>query len=133
MLDAKMIRANPEAVDKILQKRGLTGALDKFLALDEKRRELLGKVEELKNFRNTSSQQVGQMKKAGEDPTELMGRTENNRVVNFAGHPRLVGRFVDVMITEARSNSLRGRVVGGVHAHPVAPDPAPRHKSSPPA
>jgi len=72
MLDAKMIRANPEAVDKILQKRGLTGALDKFLALDEKRRELLGKVEELKNFRNTSSQQVGQMKKAGEDPTELM-------------------------------------------------------------
>ncbi|MGE5390852.1 MAG: serine--tRNA ligase [Deltaproteobacteria bacterium] len=72
MLDAKMIRANPEMVDAILQKRGLTGALDKFLALDEKRRELLGKVEELKNFRNTSSQQVGQMKKAGQDPTELM-------------------------------------------------------------
>lgn len=72
MLDAKMIRANPEAVDNILQKRGLTGALEKFLALDEKRRELLGKVEDLKNFRNTSSQQVGQMKKTGEDPTELM-------------------------------------------------------------
>ena len=72
MLDAKMIRANPEMVDTILQKRGLTGALTKFLELDEKRRELLGKVEELKNFRNTSSQQVGQMKKAGEDPTELM-------------------------------------------------------------
>lgn len=72
MLDAKMIRANPEKVDKILQKRGLTGALDRFLQLDEKRRELLGQVEELKNFRNTSSQQVGQMKKAGQNPTELM-------------------------------------------------------------
>jgi len=59
-------------VDAILQKRGLTGALDKFLALDERRREFLGQVEELKNFRNTSSQQVGQMKKAGEDPSELM-------------------------------------------------------------
>ena len=32
------------------------------------------------------------------------------RSVNFAGHPRLVGRFVDVVITEARTNSLRGRV-----------------------
>ena len=72
MLDAKMIRTNPEQVDAILQKRGLTGALDKFLALDERRREFLGQVEELKNFRNTSSQQVGQMKKAGEDPSELM-------------------------------------------------------------
>jgi len=72
MLDAKMIRANPEMVDAILQKRGLTGALDRFLDLDEKRRELLGKVEDLKNFRNTSSQQVGQMKKAGQDPAELM-------------------------------------------------------------
>jgi tRNA-2-methylthio-N6-dimethylallyladenosine synthase len=33
------------------------------------------------------------------------------RSVNFPGHPRLVGQFVDVVITEARTNSLRGRVV----------------------
>jgi tRNA-2-methylthio-N6-dimethylallyladenosine synthase len=32
------------------------------------------------------------------------------RSVNFPGHPRLVGQFVDVVITEAMSNSLRGRV-----------------------
>ena len=44
-------------------------------------------------------------------PGELCGRTENNRVVNFAGHPRLVGNFVDVAIDEARSHSLRGTVV----------------------
>ena len=43
------------------------------------------------------------------DYAELCGRTENNRVVNFLGHPRLIGQFVDVMITEARPNSLRGR------------------------
>ncbi|HEY4555436.1 MAG TPA: tRNA (N6-isopentenyl adenosine(37)-C2)-methylthiotransferase MiaB [Lysobacter sp.] len=45
------------------------------------------------------------------DPNELTGKTENMRSVNFAGHARLVGQFVDVLITEALSNSLRGRVV----------------------
>ena len=45
------------------------------------------------------------------NPLHLTGRTENNRVVNFAGHPRLMGQFVDVRITEALPNSLRGRVV----------------------
>jgi len=42
--------------------------------------------------------------------TELTGRTENMRYVNFAGDPRMIGRFVDVTITDAMSNSLRGRV-----------------------
>ena len=42
---------------------------------------------------------------------QMAGRTENNRVVNFDGQPRLAGQFVDVVITEALSNSLRGRLV----------------------
>jgi tRNA-2-methylthio-N6-dimethylallyladenosine synthase len=42
---------------------------------------------------------------------EIAGRTENNRWVNFIGDSSLVGRFVDVHITEALSNSLRGRSV----------------------
>ena len=41
---------------------------------------------------------------------ELTGRTENMRYVNFAGGARMIGNFVDVTITEAMSNSLRGRV-----------------------
>ncbi len=45
------------------------------------------------------------------DPAELSGRTENNRVVNFAGHPRLIGQMIDVRITAALPNSLRGEVV----------------------
>ena len=45
------------------------------------------------------------------DANQLSGRTENNRVVNFDGHPRLIGEFVDVRITEALPNSLRGQVV----------------------
>lgn len=45
------------------------------------------------------------------DIMELCGRTENNRVVNFAGDARLIGRFVDVEITEARPHSLRGKII----------------------
>ncbi|GAB4464897.1 MAG: tRNA (N6-isopentenyl adenosine(37)-C2)-methylthiotransferase MiaB [Burkholderiaceae bacterium] len=48
------------------------------------------------------------------DPRELMGRTENNRIVNFAGGPRaaqLVGQMIDVRITQALPHSLRGEVV----------------------
>ncbi len=42
------------------------------------------------------------------DAEEIAGRTENNRVVNFAGPAELIGRFVEVRITEAFPNSLRG-------------------------
>lgn len=44
------------------------------------------------------------------DPTELAGRTENNRVVNFAGSARMVGQIVELDIVEAHPNSLRGQV-----------------------
>ncbi|RUO25290.1 tRNA (N6-isopentenyl adenosine(37)-C2)-methylthiotransferase MiaB [Aliidiomarina minuta] len=45
------------------------------------------------------------------NPMELSGRTENNRVVNFEGHPGMIGKFVDVKITEALPNSLRGELL----------------------
>jgi len=45
------------------------------------------------------------------DAAQIAGRSENNRVVNFAGPSRLVGHFVDLEITEALPHSLRGRVV----------------------
>lgn len=57
-----------------------------------------------------SVQRVLVEKPSTRDPSELTGRTENMRFVNFPGHPRLIGQFVDVEITEAMSNSLRGRV-----------------------
>jgi len=45
------------------------------------------------------------------DPSEIQGRTENNRVVNFKGDIALVGEFVDVEVGEALPNSLRGMLV----------------------
>jgi tRNA-2-methylthio-N6-dimethylallyladenosine synthase len=44
------------------------------------------------------------------NPNELTGKTENMRQVNFAGDARLIGQFVDVVITAAMANSLRARV-----------------------
>jgi len=41
---------------------------------------------------------------------EVAGKTENNRWVNFQAEPDIIGRFVNVIITEALPNSLRGRL-----------------------
>ena len=48
---------------------------------------------------------------ARKDPRQLSGRTENNRVVNFDGDRALLGQFVDVRITAALPNSLRGELL----------------------
>ena len=46
------------------------------------------------------------------DPGQLQGRTENNRVVNFASlNTDLIGSFIPVKITEALPNSLRGQLL----------------------
>ena len=60
------------------------------------------------------------------DGRQLAGRTENNRVVNFAGPATLIGQFVEVVITEALPNSLRGRLV-------AIPEPAASHLDRDPA
>ena len=46
------------------------------------------------------------------DETEVSGRTENNRVVNFKADKSLIGQFANVKITEVRPNSLRGVFIG---------------------
>ncbi|MFA7437752.1 tRNA (N6-isopentenyl adenosine(37)-C2)-methylthiotransferase MiaB [Castellaniella sp.] len=46
------------------------------------------------------------------DAADLKGRTENNRIVNFPGPPRLIGQMVDVRITQSLANTLRGVIQG---------------------
>jgi tRNA-2-methylthio-N6-dimethylallyladenosine synthase len=66
--------------------------------------------------RDISGRMVGSLQRvlverhAKKDERELAGRTENNRWVNFAGPSSLIGRFADVVVTEARPHSLRGRL-----------------------
>lgn len=45
------------------------------------------------------------------DPMQLAARTENNRVVNFDGQKNMIGQFIDLKITEALPNSMRGVVI----------------------
>jgi len=68
------------------------------------------------NAQRISRQMVGTVQRvlverhARKDGNELAGRTENNRVVNFAGPDSLIGQFAEVRITEALPNSLRGEL-----------------------
>ncbi|HVY80874.1 MAG TPA: tRNA (N6-isopentenyl adenosine(37)-C2)-methylthiotransferase MiaB [Steroidobacteraceae bacterium] len=68
-----------------------------------------------------SVQRVLVERKARKDARELAGKTENNRWVNFAGPESLIGHFADVVITEAKPHSLRGRLhaVPELHAAPA--------------
>ncbi len=86
------------------------------LPMEEKKArlaQLQARIDEL--ARGYSEAMVGGMQRilvegpSRKDPLMLSGRTENNRVVNFAGDAGLIGSFVDVKITEALPNSLRGR------------------------
>ena len=58
-----------------------------------------------------STQRVLVEKTSVKSATQVAGRTENNRWVNFDADASLIGQFVDVLITEALPNSLRGRMV----------------------
>ncbi len=70
MLDMKLLRTQMDWVRERLQHRGedISG-LDSFTRLDERRRELLTKTEQLKNQRNTVSKEIAQLKKTGQDAT----------------------------------------------------------------
>src|SRR5208337_905088 len=77
MLDLGFVRANLELVEKKLRARGLDPAtlLGDFRSLDASRREAITTAERLKARRNELSQQVGELKKSGQDATAVMDET----------------------------------------------------------
>jgi tRNA-2-methylthio-N6-dimethylallyladenosine synthase len=72
-----------------------------------------------RQYRDRSESMVGTRQSvlvtgpAARNEGELAGRTDNNRVVNFAGAQALIGRYVDVTIARASPHSLRGELVTG--------------------
>ena len=72
MLDMKFVRENPELVMEAVKRRNGNLDLTEFLELDKKRREITVQVETLKSERNTASQEIGKLKKAGQDASEQM-------------------------------------------------------------
>ena len=67
MLDIKFVRDHTAAVEQALTSRGASVGLDGFLLLEKERRQLLQDTEALKSTRNTVSQTISQMKKAGQN------------------------------------------------------------------
>jgi seryl-tRNA synthetase len=72
MLDIKLIRKNPQHLEALLRKKDPEISLAPIIALDEKTRELKTKVEELKSLRNSFSKEIGDRKRTGQDPSEIM-------------------------------------------------------------
>ena len=67
MLDLKFIRENPELVKKGIESKNEISRVDEVLHLDKQRRAFLIVSEDLKAKRNQVSQEVGKLKKAGQD------------------------------------------------------------------
>ncbi len=72
MLDIKFVRENLEGVQDTLKKRGVPIPFDEFMGSEQRRREILTQVEELRGRRNVVSKEVGALKKAGEDASARM-------------------------------------------------------------
>ncbi|MDD4146395.1 MAG: serine--tRNA ligase, partial [Clostridia bacterium] len=71
MIDLKFVRKNPDLVKEGLRKRNSsTEIIDKFLEVDEVRRQKIAFVEQMKNERNTVSEEIGRLKKAGQKAEE---------------------------------------------------------------
>ncbi len=75
MLDLKFIRENPDRVREGLRKKGVLDEVDTILQLDEKRREIIQRAENLKHERNDLTQQVSQLKKSGQSTDAVLQRT----------------------------------------------------------
>lgn len=72
MLDLRFVRTHPDVVRQALINKGVSVDLDRILALDVERRQILTEVEQLKARRNQVSKQVGAMKKQGQDASAII-------------------------------------------------------------
>ncbi|MFH1783599.1 MAG: serine--tRNA ligase [bacterium] len=77
MIDIKLIRENPDIVKEALKKRGAKLSLDKFRALDEKKRAVIAEADVLKSERNKVSDEIGKLKKEKKDAKELIAKMKD--------------------------------------------------------
>ena len=76
MIDPKLLRNNIEAVNQALAKRGVQLDPAEWASLEARRKEFQSKTESLQAERNSGAKQVGQIKKAGGDASEIMARMQ---------------------------------------------------------
>ena len=92
MLDIKLIRENPEKINELLKRRNPDLSINEVIAIDEERRKIQTKADELRAKRKSESQKIGIMKKNGENTDEIQEDV------------RLLGD--EIKILEEQQNSL---------------------------
>jgi seryl-tRNA synthetase len=106
----RLIRENPEAIERALVDRGGAELIRPLLALDAERRRLVRESEELKALRNKASEAIGQAKRRGEDAADEQARM------------REVGERIKAL--EAELKSVDGEMEGLLLQIPNVPDPS---------
>lgn len=87
MLDIKLIRENPDKINELLKRRNPALSIDEVLIIDEERRKIQTKADELRAKRKAESQKIGQMKKNGENTDEIQEdvRVLGDEIKNLEG------------------------------------------------
>lgn len=101
MLDPKRLRADPEGVARRLARRGYTFELDRFLDLEQRRKQLQSRTEQLQAERNAGSRRIGQAKARGEDAAPMladMERIKSEVAANEQALAALQAEFEDFLL-----------------------------------
>jgi len=102
VLDLKFVRENLDLVKKAVQDKGEEAAVDRFVEVDTKRRDLLKETEQLKNKRNTVSEEIARMKREKKDATTLIEemRTVSQRIKELDNELRQVeNELQEILLT----------------------------------
>ncbi|MFQ5969351.1 MAG: serine--tRNA ligase [Nitrososphaerales archaeon] len=102
MLDAKIIRDQPEIIKQVLAKRQIEFPLNELLELDEKRRSLITEAQELKHKRNVVSEQIAMKKKEDQEASSVISemRAISDKITALDGEIDSTGkRYSQLMLT----------------------------------
>jgi seryl-tRNA synthetase len=123
MLDVRRLRNEPEAVREALAKRDpkLRSLVDRVLAADERRREAVGTVNELKAERNVATKEIGRLKRSGEDAEALVARSKalGERIATLDDAVRGSEEEIRTTLLLIPNTPLDGVPAGGEEANAV--------------
>jgi seryl-tRNA synthetase len=102
VLDLKVIREQPEAVERALAQKGGAELVTQILGVDVFRRQLIKETEDLKALRNRASEAIGQAKRRGEDPAAEMARMREvaDRIKDLDAQLKAVDERVEALLAQ---------------------------------
>jgi seryl-tRNA synthetase len=102
VLDVKVIREQPDAVERALAQKGGADLVKQILAADTDRRRLIKDTEDLKAQRNRASEAIGQAKRKGEDASAEMARMREvgDRIKALDGELKVIDERVEQLIEQ---------------------------------